>query len=123
MRNVVETSKAAFRSLKVEELNETYRQILDALREINEGTFEDLAAYMRVDKSRVWKRLSELDRMELIYRSGNKRMLKSGRMGFTWMLRNPVKTDNKAREVAYKPIEPSIVKSSINVLRQANLFQ
>ena len=81
-----ETSNEAYRSLKVSELNETYRLILSALSVLGEGTFEDISAYLKVDKSRIWKRMSELERMQLVYRPGNKRLLKSGRNGFTWCL-------------------------------------
>lgn len=82
-----ETSIAAYKSLDVTQLTQMYKDIISALTVIGEGTFEDVAAHLKVDKARVWKRMSELERMELVYRPGNKRVLKSGRSGFTWMLR------------------------------------
>ena len=82
------TSIDAYKSLRQEEVNETYRQILCALGEIGKGTFEDIAAHMKCDKAKVWKRLSELLRMELIYRPGSKKMLKSGRSGYEWARTN-----------------------------------
>lgn len=99
-RNNPSTSTEAYHSLVPAEMQEIYRLILSALSVLNEATFEEIAAHMRVDKSRVWKRLSELDRMELIYRPGNKRPLKSGRSGFTWMLRNSAtpKTDHETNQ-------------------------
>lgn len=85
-RKVPETSKSAFYSLDPVELNEMYRGILSTLTLMNKGTFEEIAAYMKVDKSRVWKRLSELERMGFIYRPGTKKLLKSGRNGYEWAL-------------------------------------
>lgn len=124
MSNVPETSKEAYRSLVPAELNEIYRQILKGLSEINEATFEELAAHIKVDKSRVWKRMSELERMELVYRPGNKRLLKSGRNGFTWMLRNSPRTDKELLK-STKPIT-EYAKNIDNIQKQvvqSELFQ
>jgi predicted transcriptional regulator len=84
--NVPETSKDAYKSLDPARLNDSYKKILLALSEIGSGTFEDIAKKMKVDKSVVWKRLSELERANVIYRPGTKKTLKSGRLGFVWMI-------------------------------------
>lgn len=81
-----ETSLEAYRSLTIDQLNDTYKEIIKALQAIGEGTFEDIAAHLKCDKSKIWKRMSELERMEVVYKPGNKRVLKSGRSGFTYML-------------------------------------
>jgi len=115
-----ETSLEAYRSLDIQQLNETYRLILGALGELGEGTFEDIAAKMKVDKSRVWKRMSELERMELVYRPGNKRLLKSGRNGYTWMLRNSVLPKTNEQLLVYKIQEEK--EPTKPILTQATLF-
>lgn len=81
-----ETSKEAYRSLDPDKISELHRLILFALSQIGEGTFEDVSAALKLPKERIWKRMSELHKQELIYRPGNKRILKSGRSGYTWML-------------------------------------
>lgn len=81
-----DTSKEAYNSLDPSQLAEIYQKILYALSQIGEGTFEDIAQALRIEKSRVWKRLSELSKADLIYRPGNKKPLKSGRLGYTWRL-------------------------------------
>lgn len=85
-RKVIETSRAAFQSLQPDHLAEIYRKILEALSKIGEGTFEEIAASAKLPKERVWKRLSELAKDDLIYRPGNKKALRSGREGYTWRL-------------------------------------
>lgn len=85
-RKIPDTSKDAYRSLKAKLVSETYQKILLALAIIKEGTMEDIAAQMRVEPDVVWKRLSELHDAGKIYRPGNKRPLKSGCLGYTWML-------------------------------------
>ena len=104
-KNVPETSKEAYQQLDLSQLRETYRNILLALAELGSGTFEDIAAKMKVDKSTVWKRLSELQRMELIYRPGTKKMLKSGRNGYMWALTSQSipKTEKSMKELKGQP--------------------
>lgn len=97
-RKLPETSQDAYRSLKVAKVRETYQKILFALAVIKEGTFEDIANEMKVEPDIVWKRLSELHDAGKIYRPGNKRPLKSGRMGYTWMLINPGVSPKKVTE-------------------------
>jgi predicted transcriptional regulator len=93
-----ETSTDAYRSLDPKKLNKTYNDILLALAAITEGTFEDIAAQMNVKESVVWKRLSELRDNHLIYRPGNRRPLKSGALGYTWMLVTKGKAPQKISE-------------------------
>lgn len=79
-----ETSVEAYRSIRPEDLAEIHQNILWALSQIKEGTFEEIAYALRIPKERVWKRLSELQKLGLIYRPGNKKALSSGRLGYTW---------------------------------------
>lgn len=85
-RMVPQTSKDALASLKAEEIREMYRRILEALRLIKEGSRDEIAVVCKVKPEKVWKRFSELQRMNLIYRPGNKKPLESGRLGYTWRL-------------------------------------
>ena len=85
-RTVPQTSKDALASLKAEEIREMYRRILEALRLIKEGHMEDIAAACKVKPEKVWKRLSEMKKMGLIYRPGNRKVLTSGCTGYTWRL-------------------------------------
>jgi len=123
MRKMPETSIDAYRSLDPRELNETYRHILHALDEIGEGTFEDIAAFLKLNPSRIWKRMSELAKMELIYRPGNKKVLKSGRSGFTWMKTSPSRTKEEKQSLQdffteYQNEQPTPITKFV----QQNLF-
>lgn len=111
-----ETSLEAYRSLDVSQLNEIYRWIIQSLTGLGEATFEEIASDLRIDKSRVWKRMSELERMELVYRPGNKRLLKSGRNGYTWRLTSNSlpKTDKQA--LAYKKGDTTAVDHANAIL-------
>lgn len=93
-----ETSTAAYKSLDPDHLNDTYKNILWALGEIGEGHFEDIAKKCGANASTIWKRLSELAVAGLIYRPGNKKKLKSGREGYTWMLTGAVTKEMQNRE-------------------------
>lgn len=85
-RNNPQTSKDAHDSLKQEDIREMYRRILEALRLIKEGTWYDLSIAMKEKPERIWKRLSELREMGLIYRPMTRKLLPSGRTGFTWRI-------------------------------------
>lgn len=106
------TSIDAYKSLDIASLNEIYRWIIQSLSGLGEATFEEIAADLRIDKSRVWKRMSELERMELVYRPGNKRLLKSGRNGYTWMLTNSANPKTE-KEITYRKGEKSATITQI----------
>jgi predicted transcriptional regulator len=81
-----QTSIDAFKSLDRAKLSDTYKKIILALAALGSGTFEDIAKKMKVNESVVWKRLSELERANILYRPGTKKTLKSGKLGFVWMI-------------------------------------
>lgn len=85
-KKIAQTSIDAYKSLDPEQLADIYKKILSALAIIKQGTFEDLASAMKVDRDRVWRRLGELEKMGLIFRPGTKKKLRSGREGFIWQL-------------------------------------
>jgi len=100
-KKLPETSVEAWRSIDPTQLAQIYRGILYALGIMNKATFEEIAAHMKVDKSRVWKRMSELERMKLVHRPGSKKLLRSGRMGYEWALTSQVmpKTDKEVNDL------------------------
>jgi predicted ArsR family transcriptional regulator len=93
-----ETSNEAYRSLKLADIKIIKQKIIAALEEIKEGTFEEIAQQMNVIPDKVWKRLSELAADRRVYRPGNKRPLRSGRMGYTWKILVPGETPQKVTE-------------------------
>src|SRR5258706_6182599 len=85
-RKQPETSVDAYKSLDPVQLNQIYRDILRALTVLKEGTYEQIADFLMQPAAKIWKRMSDLQKMELVYRPGNKRPLKSNRLGYTWKL-------------------------------------
>jgi hypothetical protein len=92
-RERITTSIEAFRSLDAKQLNERYCKIISALNSLGEATTQEVAAFLKVPHETIWKRFSELSAMQMIYRPGNKRLMRSGRNGFTWRLCNPQKVE------------------------------
>lgn len=84
--NVPTTSKEAYGSLDAGKLLKIYARIKWALSQIGEGTWEDIGRVLKEKDSKIWRRLSEMERLEIIYRTENKRVLSSGRKGYTWKL-------------------------------------
>lgn len=120
--NVPETSKDAFKSLDPVKLRDSYKQIVLALSELGSGTFEDIAKKMKVDKSVVWKRLSELERANILYRPGTKKTLKSGRLGFVWMILSLDSISSLIEEAKLKSTQ-TVQEHSRNIQAIANSNQ
>jgi len=112
-RNNPSTSIEAYRQLDPLQLAEIYQKILWGLGQIGEGTFEEISIAIRVPKERVWKRMNELLKANLVYRPGNKKLLASGRLGYTWRL---VKENESTEPVTEQTqIGPTISEYSRNI--------
>src|ERR1700761_9693492 len=79
------TSKDAYESLDPENIREVYKKIVAALREIKQGTYEDIANKIRLKPEQVWKRMSEAHRLGFVERTGKRKKMASGREGFIWV--------------------------------------
>lgn len=77
------TSKAAAARTKEFDANH-YGRIMDALRSIGSGTFHEIAGCMALQGQQVNKRLSELERMGAVERTGETRPSPSGRQCAVW---------------------------------------
>jgi DNA-binding transcriptional regulator GbsR (MarR family) len=123
-RKIPDTSVEAWKSIDPSQLAQIYCGILYALGIMHRGTFEEIAAHMKVDKSRVWKRMSELERMKLVYRPGSKKMLKSGRQGYEWALTSQVstKTDKDLKALKGKPTIIDHSRNIQSISEQTKLF-
>lgn len=85
-KQIPDTSVEAWHSLDAGKLLEIYARIKWALSQIGEGTWEDIGRVLKEKDSKIWRRLSEMERLEIIYRTENKKVLSSGRKGYTWKL-------------------------------------
>lgn len=73
------TSRAAHNSVKPHK-GEIYKKIVRGMKRLkNGGTFEEIARASRLQPSQVWKRLSEMVDMKIIYNTGSTRTTSSGR--------------------------------------------
>lgn len=120
-----DASLDAYRSLDPGKLTETKRKILYALSQLFEGTHEDVAAYMKVDRSVVWKRMSELEKEGLIWKPGNKKALRSGRAGMTYRLTDASTPKTTTQEKALRGPSVSDYSRKINAIAknaQATIF-
>lgn len=78
------TSLEAYRSLDPDLLVGLRKKIYKALVEIGTGNYEDMAIKADIEPVQCWKRISELHKDGLIHRTGERKVLSSGRMGFVW---------------------------------------
>jgi len=81
-----ETSVEALKSLDAESIRNIYKRISWALSKLGEGTWEDISRKLKEKDSKIWRRLSEMQRLNMVSRTDNKKVLSSGRKGYTWKL-------------------------------------
>ena len=83
-KKVAITSKMAYDSITQDQLQPMYKKIIAALTELGPSTYEELSIHLKEKPDRIWKRLSEVGKMDLIHRTGDIRKLSSGRFGMIW---------------------------------------
>ena len=83
-RKIQDTSREALLSLNPDQLVGLRKKILNTLILIGSGHYEDIAMAANITSSQCWKRLSELEKFQMIHRTGERKMLSSKRMGFVW---------------------------------------
>ena len=87
MRNNPNTSISAYESVKKDVISSHQGKIINALLLIKSGTYEEIANHLKWDdKNRAARRLSELERLQIVYKPGEKRKTKSGRDAYVYRL-------------------------------------
>lgn len=84
--NLPQTSIQAYKSITDEMLTNHYGKILSCLKSIGKGTYEEISSHTGLEKHRVGRRVSELERMGVIYKPGEKRLTSSNRYAFVYKL-------------------------------------
>ena len=82
-----QNSIAAHQSIKLSK-ESLYIKIKTALKVIEKGTFREIAKQANLQDMQVWKRLSEMERMNIISNVSDKRCEISGRSCSVWTLNN-----------------------------------
>jgi len=73
------TSRIAHNSVKAHKAS-VYKKIMSGMKRLKKGgTFEEIARASRLEPAQVWKRLSEMVDMGMIYNTGETRLTSSGR--------------------------------------------
>jgi predicted ArsR family transcriptional regulator len=119
-QTVQPTSKAAYDSLKPEMLREDYRLILFALKNIKEGTSQEISASLKLPDDKIRKRLSELAKMGLIYKPGHTHVTKSGNKAYVWRLVEGNEPVQQPKILPGKPVHE--YAKAIKSIGQASLF-
>lgn len=121
-KRLPQTSIDAYHSLDPELLTDRYKKILMSLSVLGEATSEEIAAHAKLDNSKVWKRMSELEKDEygaMVYKPGNKRQLKSGRFGYTYMLTAAATPKTIAEKNIYKSKEKTAGDYASNLINKS----
>lgn len=86
-KKLPDTSHEAHQSMTKELLSKHHTQIIEALKILKKATSEEIAIYLNWDdKNRSARRMSELEREQIIYKPGEKRKTKYGRNAYVYSL-------------------------------------
>lgn len=82
-----DTSLAAYRALTPEKLAKDYKDIIIALRFLDEATYEEISQTLTWhDMGKASRRLKEMEAMQLIYKPGKKRLTRRKRSAYVYKL-------------------------------------
>jgi len=84
-RQLPSTSHDAYAQAKLM-IASHHGKILDALKVLKSATAEQIATHLKMDHSQINRRVSEMERLELIYKPGIKKPTKTGRQAFVWCI-------------------------------------
>lgn len=127
-RKLPDTSLDANKRATLEMREGHYKKIKDALSVLGKANYEKIADYVGLDRHAVGRRVSEMERLEFIYKPGTKSSTKSGRQAYDYCLtgNGMAKTEN---EVRYKAGEKSaadfandLINKTTNPFIQTQLF-
>lgn len=122
-RKIIETSQAAYQSLQPDQIRAIYSKIIEALKVLGMASTEQIATHLTLEHAKIHKRVSEMCKLEMIYRPGKKVVNKSGRSSYVWCLRNnqPI-VETKPEKVLPGKSVSDYAKSINNIARQGGLF-
>lgn len=63
-----------------------YAKIIEALKKLKSATAEQIAYHLNMDHSQINRRVSEMEREQMIYKPGIKKKTKTGRQAFVWCI-------------------------------------
>lgn len=84
--NLPKTSLEAYHSVSPEMLTNHHKCILVALNVLKSGTYEQIAEAVAMEKHQVGRRISEMERIGIIYKPGEKRLTSTGRNAFVYKI-------------------------------------
>lgn len=85
-KKLPQTSLDAYKSVPDEMKERHHSKILNALKELKLAIGEEIALKVGMDKHQIGRRLSELERDQLIYKPGSKKNTSTGRQAFQYAL-------------------------------------
>lgn len=98
-KKIAATSREAYESLNPVKVHQTHINIVKALESLGSGNYEAIAARMEVPEQRVWKRLSECVRSNLIHNTGTTTLTKNGCKSYVFAPGPPTEPVKKKERV------------------------
>ncbi len=119
-RTLPQTSHEANKEMTYDLRAGHWAKIKEALGKVDSGLiYTDIAVLIGLDKHAVGRRLSELESMQAIYKTGEKRLTPSKRNAFVYKLTKSTPDEKIAKEVAYKPNELTAAEYATKIINKS----
>ena len=114
------TSKEAFKQVTIRMLADHHKKIIETLKVLKEGIYEDIASFSGLDRHQIGRRLKELEEKQIIYKPGTQKKTSKGRNAFIYKLCNPTESFD-ASQKSTSDIAGDIIKTTQKFI-QPSLF-
>lgn len=114
-RKLPSTSLDANKRATQEMREDHHAKIIAALTELRVANYEQLGAKTGLDKIAIARRLSELERAQIIYKPGLKSNTSSGRQAFNYSLTNqpPLSVSEQVEAMVNNILNPNAVQGDL----------
>lgn len=115
-----ETSLEAFNALTDEKIDTDHKSIFKALKELGSANYDQISVKLNwLDKNSVSRRLKEMEKDNLVYKTGDKSLTSRNRNAFVWKV---VLNGEKSIEPEKLLPGKSIGEFAANLTNQGSLF-
>lgn len=112
-RKLPDTSHAANKAAVPEMRADHHKKIIQALEELGTANYEVIAKKLSMDRHQIGRRLSELERMEIVFKPGLKTKTSSGRDAYVYSLTSQPRSTMQVDDKIHNATKPEYVQKDL----------
>ncbi len=116
------TSLEAYKSQDQSHISKQYDKIILALKSLKAASAEQIANYLNMQHVQINRRMSEMERLQMVWKPGTKVPTNTGRSAFCWQLSSETTIHPAPIEKAMKGKTVAHFAKNIQQITQQSLF-